>query len=141
MTWTIGVTAIIALLIFTSIKLYIQNVDLKEVVQMFQTDLINMREDLKAADMRYRSATIKFGQFYEKTFPWLSKHDINPNELHYLGDPIDYIAFTKDHIIFIEIKTGNSRLTKSQQLVREHVRSNNVLFIEERYNDAEAISN
>lgn len=52
-----------------------------------------------------------------------------------LGAPIDGINFGKDKITFIEIKTGGSRLSKSQKKVKELVSRGEIDFLEFRISD------
>jgi predicted Holliday junction resolvase-like endonuclease len=59
---------------------------------------------------------------------------LNPDEIVFIGSPIDLISFTdidtKDDISidFLEIKTGNSTLNKKQKLIRDAIFSKRVFF-------------
>ena len=59
---------------------------------------------------------------------------LNPDEMVFIGSPIDLISFTnidtKEDISidFLEIKTGNSSLSKKQKLIREAILNKRVYF-------------
>ena len=54
-----------------------------------------------------------------------------------LGQPIDFIGISKESIDFIEVKTGNSRLTEHEKQIQDLVREGKVGFRCVRY-DIEA---
>jgi predicted Holliday junction resolvase-like endonuclease len=52
-----------------------------------------------------------------------------------LFDPIDYVIFeglsqkgTVDKIFFVDVKTGNARLSKKQKAIKEAVENNQLKF-------------
>ena len=51
-----------------------------------------------------------------------------------LGKPIDFIGISKDGIDFIEVKTGNSKLTDGEKLIAQLISENKVNFKCVRYN-------
>ncbi len=59
---------------------------------------------------------------------------LNPDEVVFIGSPIDLISFTdidtKENISidFLEIKTGNSSLSKKQKLIKEPIFNKRVYF-------------
>ena len=55
-----------------------------------------------------------------------------PCKLNFWGRPIDYIIFQDDKVVFVEVKSGNSRLTKKQRLIKSHIEAGNVEFHEIR---------
>lgn len=50
-----------------------------------------------------------------------------------MGMPIDGICFDEDSIKFIEIKTGNSKLSQKQEKIKKMVENKKVEFKEVRY--------
>ncbi len=46
-----------------------------------------------------------------------------------LGQPVDFIGISDDSIDFIEVKTGKSRLTENEKIIRKIVESRNVNFV------------
>lgn len=81
-----------------------------------------------------RSASVTKGKIIEHFAPFMLPNILNPDEVIFIGSPIDLISFTdidsKDNISidFLEIKTGNSSLSKKQKLIREAVLNKRVYF-------------
>ena len=75
-----------------------------------------------------KSSEVRVGKIGENMAPFLYDWPYNPSTFRFLGHPVDGIQFTRDEIIFIEIKTGKSRLTKSQKLARHLVNNGKVSF-------------
>lgn len=86
------------------------------------------------ADAIKRSDAIRHGKaseilmpFYE-TFPW------DPRDTRFLGTPIDLVVFdgateeSEVTIIFIEAKTGRSRFTEKQALIKDAVIKKRVVW-------------
>ena len=53
----------------------------------------------------------------------------------FIGNPIDGIQFEEDGIVFVEIKTGRSRLSKPQKGIRNLINEGKVSFIEFRISE------
>ena len=60
--------------------------------------------------------------------PFLECWPYDPNNFRFLGSPVDGIQYNDDAVIFVEIKTGGSRLSKSQKSVKELVKAGKVYF-------------
>lgn len=60
--------------------------------------------------------------------PFFTEWPYDPNNFRFLGNPIDGISFNQDEVIFVEIKTGKSRLSNSQKLVKQLVKDGKVSF-------------
>ena len=84
------------------------------------------------------------GQFAEQLAPHFPHFPYNPNELRWLGKPIDYVVFkgmdTNDiqEIVFLEIKSGKSQLNDHQRQIRTLVEEKKVRW--EMYRVDEAIT-
>ena len=67
------------------------------------------------------------GKFIEKFVPFLSKIPFMPADMHFLGQPVDYIVFeglnqdNVQRVIFLEVKTGSSKLTKREKSLKETI--------------------
>ncbi len=91
------------------------------------------KEDL-IKDAIKRSTSVTKGKIVEHFAPFMLPDILNPDEIVFIGSPIDLISFTdidnKDDISidFLEIKTGNSSLNKKQKLIREAIFSKRVYF-------------
>ena len=86
-----------------------------------------------------RSNAVKGGQIAEQLAPYLPNFPCNPADAHFLGQPIDYIAFpglcekkTVDEILFIEVKTNTSQLSSREKEIREAVKSGRIRYVEYR---------
>ena len=90
-------------------------------------------------DALKRSNAVKGGQLAEQLAPFLPNFPCNPADAHFLGQPIDYIAFpglceknTVDEILLIEVKTNTSQLSSREKEIREAVKSGRIRYIEYR---------
>ena len=88
-----------------------------------------------------RSNAVKGGQLAEQLAPFLPNFPCNPADAHFLGQPIDYIAFpdlcekgSVDEILLIEVKTGVSQLSQREKGIREAVEKGRIRYIEYRIN-------
>ena len=90
------------------------------------------------------------GQVGEHFTPFLPDFPYNPTACQFLGKPIDYVIFqnvnecvegTADisevQIILADVKTGNSRLTKSQEVIKQAIANGQVYFKEFRLKETE----
>ena len=61
-----------------------------------------------------------------------------PSEAHFLGKPVDYIVFNGSskeeisEIIFVEIKTGSSALTRTEKSLKDAVKNKKISWKEVR---------
>ena len=84
---------------------------------------------------RSKSVEVRMGQLTEKMAPILGIFPKDPSNAHHLGSPIDYILFDDDEIVFIEVKSGKSRLTAKQRKIKNLVESGQVRFELIRFNE------
>lgn len=90
--------------------------------------------EIKQIDRNYntmlsqkKASEVRVGKIGEHMAPFLKDWPYDPNKFRFLGNPVDGIQFTDNEIIFIEIKTGKSRLTKSQRAIRNLLRKEGVV--------------
>ena len=88
-----------------------------------------------------RSNAVKGGQLAEQLAPFLPNFPCNPADAHFLGQPIDYIAFpglceknTVDEILLIEVKTGTSQLSAREKGIKQAVEAGKIRYMEYRIN-------
>ena len=95
---------------------------------------IATRKEYLIEDAIRRSAGVTKGQIIEHFAPFMISDILNPDEMVFVGSPIDLISFTgideRDNISidFLEIKTGNSALSRKQKLIREAILSKRVYY-------------
>ena len=85
----------------------------------------------------FSSVRVKHGQTWEVFLPLMETFEktLGPKEnATFLGQPIDLIYFNDDEIIFVEVKTGNSRLSSRQRHIRDLVKDRKIRWAE--VNDA-----
>jgi predicted Holliday junction resolvase-like endonuclease len=75
-----------------------------------------------------KSSEIRLGKIAEHMAPFVKDWPYDPNYFRFLGSPIDGIQFNEDSILFIEIKTGKSRLTDTQRDIKQLVKEGKVKF-------------
>ncbi|MEZ4455714.1 MAG: Holliday junction resolvase-like protein [Gemmatimonadales bacterium] len=85
-----------------------------------------------------RSQAVLAGQVHEQLVPHLPGFEFNPRDARFLGSPVDFVVFdglatgAVTRVVFLEIKTGSSKLSRREQEVREAVRSRRVEWRELR---------
>ena len=90
------------------------------------------------------------GQVGEHFTPFMPDFPYNPTACQFLGKPIDYVIFqnvsecvdglveiSEVQIILADVKTGNSRLTKSQEIIKQAIANGQVYFKEFRLKETE----
>mgnify|MGYP005614135133 CR=1 FL=1 len=124
-------------LLVIGILIYISN-DLKGEIRKLSNKLVEQeqthKEDIRKArqDSKFRSSAVNWGKAIEHFVPFTSKFPIPPEDVSFLGMPVDFVGFTetddpnKCSIHFIEVKSGGSNITKKQYNIREAVKNNRV---------------
>ncbi len=77
-----------------------------------------------------KSSEIVLGQVAEKLVPFTDLFDHDPQRASFLGNPIDFVVFEDDEIVFIEVKSGRSRLTSKQRKIKKLVEDKKVRWEE-----------
>jgi predicted Holliday junction resolvase-like endonuclease len=75
-----------------------------------------------------KSSEVRLGKIGENLAPFVKCWPWDPNNFRFLGNPVDGIQFDEDEVIFVEIKTGGARLSKSQKNFRDLVKAGKVSF-------------
>lgn len=85
-----------------------------------------------------RSRAVLTGQISEQLAPFFPDFPANPNEIRFIGKPIDFIAFKGSseneitEVIFIEVKSGNSVLSKTERSLKNAIENRNIRYVEYR---------
>lgn len=97
-------------------------------------DLELEREKNQVVISQKKSSETRLGQITEHLVPFLEGCPYNPKDLHFLGQPIDFISFDFDagEITFIEVKSGNSKPSKRQKLIKHMIAAGNIKYDEIR---------
>ena len=96
------------------------------------------RESEKMIRLRSVSSSRRslIGKFIEKFVPFLSNIPFSPSDMHFLGQPVDYVVFdglrddAVKKVVFLEVKTGNSSLTKREKSAKEAIGKGQVYWKE-----------
>lgn len=81
-----------------------------------------------------KSSEVRLGQISENLAPFLDAFKYNPKRAHFLGQPIDYIVFEDDKIVFLEIKSGMAQLNPVQKSIKKLIQDKKVVWDEMRIN-------
>lgn len=112
-----------------------------------------MREKHIRADAIAKSRSVIRGQATEHFAPFLMNSGLDPKDFRFFAAPIDFVVFDGlskvrageaddlERIIFLDIKTGGSGLSKVQKAIERAVDSGSVDFMvfnpDDKQNDAE----
>jgi len=75
-----------------------------------------------------KSSEVRLGKIGENMAPFIEDWPYDHSKFRFLGNPIDGIQFTDYEIIFVEIKTGKSRLTNTQKQIKKLIADGKVSF-------------
>jgi hypothetical protein len=70
----------------------------------------------------------RLAKMAEYMMPFMDCWPYDPDKFRFIGHPCDGIQFTDDSIIFVEIKTGKNKLSKSQKHLKYLVKKGNIRF-------------
>ena len=83
-----------------------------------------------------QSRAVLSGQFSEQIAPYLRDFPFNPTEARFIGKPIDFVVFRGmdkkriEEIVFVEVKSGQSQLSKIEKSLKSAVENKNVSWHE-----------
>lgn len=106
----------------------------------WESEITNHRRDAIA-----KSRAVLSGQFSEQLAPYLPNFEFSPTECKFLGKPVDFIVFKGmdqkkiDEIIFVEVKSGKSKLNSQQKNLKETVNKKKIKW--EEYKIPEELTN
>ena len=89
-------------------------------------------------DALARSAYVTIGKVSEHIAPYMPDFPYNPKDARFIGSPIDLLVFDGcdegfvQQVVFLEIKSGNSRMSPRQKQVRDAVLEGRVVWREMR---------
>ncbi len=101
--------------------------------RVWQTALPEHRADAIA-----RSRAVLTGQFSEQIAPYLPGFLYSPTECKFIGKPIDFVVFNGldeknvKEIVFVEVKSGKSKLSGTENSVKDAVLNGRVKWAEYR---------
>lgn len=102
----------------------------------WESELPNHRKDAVI-----KSRAVLSGHFSEQLAPFLPNFPFKPNEVRFIGKPVDFIAFKGmddkkiEEVVFIEVKSGNSKLNNTEKSLKESVQKGKVKWEEYRVDE------
>ena len=97
-----------------------------------QKELIEEKEARKKVLSQKKSGEVRLGHIAEKLAPFLEDFTYDPANASFLGQPIDYVVFEDEEVVFVEIKSGNARLSPKQKHIKELIENKCVTWKEIR---------
>jgi predicted Holliday junction resolvase-like endonuclease len=85
-----------------------------------------------------KSRAVIGGQFSEQLAPYLPNFKYLPTECKFIGKPIDFLVFKGmddkniSEVVFVEVKTGKSKLSPQEKNLKETIQKGKVKFEEYR---------
>ena len=85
-----------------------------------------------------RSRAVLGGHFSENLAPYLPDFPFVPTECRFVGKPVDFIVFKGmdekkiDEVVFVEVKSGNAKLTEHEKNLKETIDKKRVKWVEYR---------
>lgn len=85
-----------------------------------------------------KSRAVLGGQFSEQLAPFLPDFKYLPTECRFIGKPIDLMVFKGmdekkiNEVVFVEVKSGNAKLSSQEKNLKEAVEKKNVRWEEYR---------
>jgi predicted Holliday junction resolvase-like endonuclease len=68
-----------------------------------------------------KSSEVKLGYIAEKLAPFLDNFPCSVKDIQFLGQPIDFVSFEEDGVHFIEVKSGDAKLSPKQKHIRDQI--------------------
>lgn len=134
-TWEIIIIAILIVILF---YFYFKNREWRIKFEQKIKEWKEQEEKKIREDAILRSARTLSGKTLEKLVPFLENFPYDPHDIRWLGDPIDLVVFdgisseNLNKIVFCEVKSGEGKLTKEQNKIKELIENRRVEWKEYR---------
>ena len=117
------------------------NPEAEELYKAMKAEIAARRAELKALEKKgperseNTSKSVNLGFIFERIAPTLPSFPFDKNDCRSMFDPIDYVIFEGLHkkgkvntLFFVDIKSGEARLNKTQKQIKEIVENKKVTF-------------
>jgi predicted Holliday junction resolvase-like endonuclease len=108
--------------------------EVKKALETQEKEIKDMRKAMKTTS-KVGAQAVNLGFLMERLTPCMQTFPFEHNDCRSLFDPIDYLVFSGlqenhsvDKIIFMDIKTGQARLSRSQKEIKNAVEQKHVLW-------------
>lgn len=108
-----------------------------QILQQKETEWQAAAEDMRKAALA-KSRQVIGGSFSEQLAPFLPGFPFDPTEARFIGKPVDFLIFRGlaagqvDEVVFVEVKSGASRLNSNEQSLKNCIEQKKVSFFEYR---------
>jgi len=91
---------------------------------------------LHRKDAILRSRAVLGGSFSEQLAPFLPGFNHSPTECRFIGKPVDLMVFKGmddkkiDEVVFVEVKSGNAKLSSQEKKLKETIEKKRVRWEE-----------
>ncbi len=108
-----------------------------QILRQKETEWQLVAEDMRKAALA-KSRQVIGGSFSEQLAPFLPDFPFDPTEARFIGKPVDFLVFRGlaagqiDEVVFVEVKSGASRLNSNEQSLRSCIEQKKVSFAEYR---------
>lgn len=132
-SWLLALISIFTLLLLYVLYYLGKKIGLISANRFWESKISQIRKE--TAD---KSKSIIKGQVAEQFAPYLPEFPFTPSDCHFLGKPVDFIVFNnlnepeKSSIIFVEVKTGTSKLNQNEKNLKIAIESKRVFWYEYR---------
>ena len=82
----------------------------------------------------YKSMNVKHGKSFEQLFPFMENYPYDYRNFRFIGTPIDGLSFEDNMIVFLEFKTGTSKLSDKQRKIKSLIENKKVEWKEVKDN-------
>jgi len=117
-------------LILISILLLAELIKKNKLLKEANKNFFEKKADYSKLLSQKKSSETILGQVTEKLVPFLDVFKYDPQKASFLGNPIDYVVFEDEEIIFIEVKSGGSRLSEKQRKIKNLVENRKIRWEE-----------
>jgi predicted Holliday junction resolvase-like endonuclease len=99
---------------------------LKKEVEVALNDVDLEKNNYATLLSQKKASEIRLGQIAEQFVPFIENFPYDPKRARFIGSPIDLMVFGDDEIVFLEIKTGKSRLNANQTRIKKQIEEKKV---------------
>lgn len=111
-----------------------KQVHIEKVLELSQS-LVETRAGLDEMTKKFEesrgkqiSERVRLGQVGENFAAFHDQFPYDRSQVKALFQPVDLIYFGDDEVVFIDVKTGGSNLSKKQRQIRDNIKAGNVRF-------------
>lgn len=93
----------------------------KKEINRLNLELTREKQRYQDLFRQKKSSEVKLGGITEQLAPFLQDFPCDTSDIHFIGQPIDYICFDNNGVHFVEVKSGDAKLSPKQRIIKEQV--------------------